>query len=234
MKPLIGPLGEKADQFESIVNIQDRMHRLKKFKKCFVGREAVDAMIHCGLSESRQQAVDLGRTLERELRLFKHVSKGHKFKDEYLFYRIVPRVATDSITSVKDTLHISSDGSGLSTSDEEEGVDGHASTHKVSSEILTGNVEKMVEMFRQCVDVRDRQDHFKKYKHCFVGCGKFQEAAVCFRLFVIFLLTFLLRRSRCPSRMRHGTKSKGRCRTWSKFGQRAAVVSTCHRRSRFL
>ena len=78
---------EKADEFQSLVDIQDRRYRFKTYRQCFVGREAVDAMIRAELVNSRQEAVELARTFERDLQLFVHVCEDHTFKDDYLFYR---------------------------------------------------------------------------------------------------------------------------------------------------
>lgn len=72
-KPMKSEIAELADAFEMYVDIRDRWYHTKKYKSCFIGSEAVDAMIYAGLASSRQEAVDLGRRLEKELRLFHHV-----------------------------------------------------------------------------------------------------------------------------------------------------------------
>lgn len=47
----------------------------------------MDFLVGSNLADSRVEAVDLGRQLQRELSLFVHVTNDHLFKDEYLFYR---------------------------------------------------------------------------------------------------------------------------------------------------
>ena len=49
--------------------------------------EAVDAMIYHNVAKTRWEAVQLGRRLAREHRLFKHSCDDHEFRDEFLFYR---------------------------------------------------------------------------------------------------------------------------------------------------
>lgn len=68
------------------VNVQNRTHHLRTYARCFVGREAVDAMCASGLARDRGEAVQLGNALLEAGHLF-HVTKDHGFKDEHLFYR---------------------------------------------------------------------------------------------------------------------------------------------------
>mmetsp|Transcript_7415 Transcript_7415/g.13634 ORF Transcript_7415/g.13634 Transcript_7415/m.13634 type:complete len:391 (+) Transcript_7415:198-1370(+) len=71
------------------VTIKDRKHHLKSYSRCFVGREAVDFLLHNGFASSRAEGVYLGNVLERELGTIEHVCGDHDFKDENLFYRFV-------------------------------------------------------------------------------------------------------------------------------------------------
>jgi hypothetical protein len=141
-----GLLGEKADLFKGCVDVRDRTYRLQKYKSCFIGTEAVNAMVFSGLAQSRQEAVDLGRTLASELRLFRHVTGAHKFKDAYLFYQL-RRDDDSTISSIENASDVSSNANSES-------------------------VELLVEAFKQCVDVRDRKYRLKTHKQCFIGCGK--------------------------------------------------------------
>ena len=84
--PKTSPLAEKAEEFQAIVSIEDRKHHRRTYKRCFVGKDAIDAMIQAGMSKTRADAVRLGRKLEIDLRLFKHVSGDHSFKDGLHFY----------------------------------------------------------------------------------------------------------------------------------------------------
>ena len=79
-------LAEKAEEFRTMVNVEDRKLGRRTHKRCFVGKEAVDVILNLGMAKTRLEAVELGRKLETELRLFKDVSGDHKFKDaEHLY-----------------------------------------------------------------------------------------------------------------------------------------------------
>lgn len=80
-------LSHHAAIFLSIVEVKDRKHGMIKFKKCFVGAEAVDRMIESGLAATRKEAVEFGRQMMRKCSLFKHVTGTQTFKDKHLFYR---------------------------------------------------------------------------------------------------------------------------------------------------
>jgi potassium efflux system protein len=67
------------------VHVADRRHRLAFFRRCFVGREAVDWLVaHEGLS--REDAVAVGQRLVA-LGVLHHVLDEHPFRDGALFYR---------------------------------------------------------------------------------------------------------------------------------------------------
>jgi len=69
---------------------KDRTYRLKTYKNCFVGREAVDAIVATGVVQSRQDAVTLGQALMTSRGgMFEHVLRDHDFEDKYLFYRLL-------------------------------------------------------------------------------------------------------------------------------------------------
>ena len=81
-------LNEIATKFKENVKIADRSYRLKTYKKCFVGSEAVDYLVNSGATISRDDAVQVGQAL-MEMRIFEHVCRDHDFRDEYLFYRFL-------------------------------------------------------------------------------------------------------------------------------------------------
>lgn len=67
------------------VSIIDRRHLLTTYRKCFVGRDAVDWMTRTtGLT--RKEAVVLGQVLV-DRGIVRHVLDEHGFKDDKLFYR---------------------------------------------------------------------------------------------------------------------------------------------------
>ena len=87
----IAELSASAALFRTIVEIRDRKYGIRQYKECFVGSEAVDAMLQAGLANTRSDAVALGRSWMKYLGLFTHVCDSHIFKDKYLFYRFTPR-----------------------------------------------------------------------------------------------------------------------------------------------
>ncbi|NRA46937.1 MAG: FAD-dependent oxidoreductase [Oligoflexales bacterium] len=81
-------LDEKAKTFKNCIDIKDRTYGFprKKFESCFVGQEAVDAIIKEGLAKDLEEALELGNLLLNQ-GYFHHVQRAHQFKYEYLFYR---------------------------------------------------------------------------------------------------------------------------------------------------
>lgn len=95
-------LDEIAEKFKSNVKLSDRSYRLKTYKQCFVGSEAVDYLVQSGATATREDAVLLGNVF-MEMHLIEHVLRDHPFKDEYLFYRFVgANERTSKCTCVKE------------------------------------------------------------------------------------------------------------------------------------
>lgn len=85
-----------GDQLKRGVRIKHRRYRLKNYRNCFIGSEAVDYIVQAGYADSREIAVHIGRRLEAELDFLHHISNDHQFEDAYLFYRFG---TTDRTTS---------------------------------------------------------------------------------------------------------------------------------------
>ncbi|KAG7348019.1 dihydrolipoyl dehydrogenase [Nitzschia inconspicua] len=81
-------LDEIAEKFKNNIKLLDRSYRLKTYKQCFVGSEAVDYLVQSGATANREDAVLLGNAF-LEMHLIEHVLRDHPFKDDYLFYRFV-------------------------------------------------------------------------------------------------------------------------------------------------
>jgi len=73
-------------QFRQCSQVKDRTYMLKTYPRCFVGKQAVDALVATGVCPSRSAAVELGKSLMLA-GVFFHVAKAHRFKDEELLYR---------------------------------------------------------------------------------------------------------------------------------------------------
>lgn len=111
----------------------------KKFKKCFKGTEAVDILMELTQFEDREQALELGRTLQYNYDLFECVnSKKAKFleDDKRLLYRF-------SETTTNGT--------------------------RGKSEQMVKNLEDKMRSFQRGVRIKDRSLRLTNYKQCFVG-----------------------------------------------------------------
>lgn len=70
-------LQDKIISFRQCAVLQTGVYRWKKYPNVFIGEDTVDRMVYTGLAQSRSEAVQLGRALARECRLFKHVCNDH-------------------------------------------------------------------------------------------------------------------------------------------------------------
>ena len=95
-------LNDIALDMKNGLQIKDRMHRLKLYRNCFIGSEAVDYLVQTGIAKSRVAAVAIGRRLQAEMKCFRHVEDDHYFEDAYLFYRF--DVGISSVISFNDSI----------------------------------------------------------------------------------------------------------------------------------
>ena len=82
------PTDELVEAFKQNMVIKDRKYRLKEFKQCFVAQEAVTWLTESGYALTREDAVEVGKSLQRS-NLFDHVCGDHEFSDGYFFYRFL-------------------------------------------------------------------------------------------------------------------------------------------------
>jgi hypothetical protein len=66
------------NRFKSIVEVKDRTWRLRTYRNCFVGEQAVASMLTSGMCADEAQALDLGNRLLKG-GFFNHVSKVSVF-----------------------------------------------------------------------------------------------------------------------------------------------------------
>ena len=169
-------LNIKAMKFREFVDVRHRTHNLKLYRNCFVGSEAVSAMIYNGMVETREQGVNLGRQMAKDLGLFRHVKGWYLFQDsDDYFYQFRygnggTTSTSNSVASQQGDFDELTFGTGLSSCD----------THSItpsSDDIIVGDItegccgrlQQMAKAFRECVDVKDRRYRLKTYKNCFVG-----------------------------------------------------------------
>lgn len=160
---------DMARQFEEGCIVQDRKYRLRTYPSCFVAREAVDFIVQSGLAVSRQQAVELGRELARRFNLFEHVCRDHEFKDEYLFFRFVPkkkRLLSIENLEILDLHHAHTTGDGDNSTNDEYSHSSSTTTHTTVGALGIDDVE---EAFERGVEVKDRRYHLRVYPQCFVA-----------------------------------------------------------------
>ena len=69
------------------LNVRDRRYRLKLFRNCFIGREAVDWLVE-NQRTTRENAVEIGQIL-MDRRVIQHVLDEQPFLDRHMFYRFM-------------------------------------------------------------------------------------------------------------------------------------------------
>ncbi|GMH39912.1 hypothetical protein BSKO_07816 [Bryopsis sp. KO-2023] len=75
-----------AEQLITNLTIKDRSFRMKTYKNCFLGSDAVGFLTSMGYAKGDADAIALGDRLI-DMGILHHVTKDHSFKNEALFYR---------------------------------------------------------------------------------------------------------------------------------------------------
>ncbi|KAL3905641.1 MAG: hypothetical protein SGARI_004361, partial [Bacillariaceae sp.] len=160
-------LATVARKLQLGVKVKDRVYRLKTYPRCFVGCEAIDFLLQARLATSREDAVELGRRLMDELKLFTHVTRGHSFEDGYLFYRF----SSEGSDGPDDSMR-----SGLSGVQEESSshFDESLAETSANSEVLVNELtcECLNEValdLKRGVRIKDRMYRLKVYRNCWIG-----------------------------------------------------------------
>lgn len=84
----ISDLVEISHRLQEGLDIRDRQQNFQVFRRCFIGREAVDYMVKHNMVSSRSDAAMLGQELHKA-GFFSHVLREHPFKDQRIFYRFI-------------------------------------------------------------------------------------------------------------------------------------------------
>jgi len=69
------------------VEIKDRTYRMKSYRQCFLGSDAVSLLVNNGHANARDDAVQLGRIIARRMSSFEHVTQDYELFDDDKFYR---------------------------------------------------------------------------------------------------------------------------------------------------
>lgn len=75
-----------AMKAEAAVDIKDRTHRLKKYEKCFVGKDVVSKLMNLDIVASNEEGLRMMKELS-DVGLIHHVLYEHGFEESHLFYR---------------------------------------------------------------------------------------------------------------------------------------------------
>lgn len=74
--------------FRANVTVKDRTYRLRRYKACFTGVDAVRTLIAIGAAQTIEEALIVGNNLVAD-HVIEHVYGEHCLKNENLFYRFV-------------------------------------------------------------------------------------------------------------------------------------------------
>lgn len=86
-------------RLDADLDVGDRQWNLTEYPRCFVGSDAVEALMHL-LQRSRAEAVALGQALA-ELGLLVHVAHDHPFLDRHLYYRLAWSATADAVDAAE-------------------------------------------------------------------------------------------------------------------------------------
>jgi len=78
---------EIAMALRSGIPVKMRRYKRKWYNNVFLGSELVEFIIKSGYADSREDAVKIGRKINKELNVFHHVTREHALEDSSLFYR---------------------------------------------------------------------------------------------------------------------------------------------------
>lgn len=90
VKDLYVSYWDKAWLIEQHIECKDRRHKFCTYPNCFVAKEAVDVLMKVKLVKSRREAVYLLKKLNEKVHFYEPASAGQEFKDEHLFFYLVP------------------------------------------------------------------------------------------------------------------------------------------------
>ena len=86
-----------------LLDIKDRRYHLRQYKKCFVCSDLINSMIKFKIVKSRDEGVELGLAIQKQLKLWRHVVDDHDFSDDYLFFRLETDFEDESSSSSSPT-----------------------------------------------------------------------------------------------------------------------------------
>eukprot|EP01084_Bolivina_argentea_P102235 183190_1 len=97
-KHKIKKLIANATKLKQNVQIKNRMYKLKPYKNCFIGDEAVKTIIELNIASNTDKAISFGNLLIKN-NIIKHVEREHTFKNGYFFYKFINN---NNITNLED------------------------------------------------------------------------------------------------------------------------------------
>lgn len=144
-----------AEALQQSVEIESRKCKQtrKKYKKCFVGSQAVDVLMELSGMPSRKQALEVGRMLQTSLNLFECANVPRVYylqDDERLFYQFTKDTSQAKKSKSKDKAK----------------ADVAVEKYKDIP-----NLDEKMRKFQRGVRLKDRflPYYYTTYKNCFVG-----------------------------------------------------------------
>ena len=164
-------LTAKAHAFQRCVNplVKDRDQNAEFVKQCFAGEEAIDALVENKVVASRWEGIQLGRLLEREMKLFRIVggSKEQEFQDGqflYSFQDFAERTGSSFIPRFSTMQHLQKSITASATRPPED-----ATMKNSVANLSRGELKELAAGFRAYLDLRDRKYKMRTFHHCFVA-----------------------------------------------------------------
>jgi len=96
-------------------DIQDRTYRMATYPDCFVGREAVDALVRI-TGRSRPTAIAIGRLLH-SIGEFYHVAGEQDFEDDDFYYRLSPSTPKIGLPDLQKVIRAARGANGFTVRD---------------------------------------------------------------------------------------------------------------------
>jgi hypothetical protein len=189
-------LAEQAEAFREGVDIRGHKHHMKTLKSCFIGSEAVDVLFFSGIANSRDEAIQIGRKLEKELRWFHSISGEQQFNDSNnSFYQLrVPFEERPKGGNEIDSSVHSMSSDTASINDSFEVVDDLESLSAIYSHVdLSAKKKMFMELVEPLVGYHKVQMG-RGHNAVFVGEGKFSTTGRSFifgtRKVILFTMLF--------------------------------------------
>ena len=158
-------LKENAEKLRPNLDIQNRTYRLKKYKQCFIGHEAIPIIIDLGIADTENQAITFCNQLI-SLKIIEHVEQQHSFLNGNYYYRYIndPNKGNNSNADSSDSPNKTDSSNGDDSKSQN-----HTATPSTIDEEQMAELEEKGRILKEHLEIRDRKWWGKSYTKCFVG-----------------------------------------------------------------